>query len=68
MILLTFPTYETSVDLETKLLSRNFSQKTNARICFSILTTWTYWKLEIKIQTLVAEMFFIDQETTSYNM
>ena len=39
-----------SVDLETKLLSRNFSQTTNKRICFSILTTWTYLKLEIKIQ------------------
>ena len=33
-----------------KLSSRNFSQKTNERICFSILTTRKYLKLEIKIQ------------------
>ena len=33
-----------------KLWSRNFSQKTNEQICFSILTTRKYLKLEIKIQ------------------
>ena len=39
-----------SVDLETKLSSRNFSQKTNGRICFSILMTGKYLKLEFWFQ------------------
>ena len=42
--------YPRSVDLETKLSSRNFSQKTNERICFSILTTRKYLKLEFRFQ------------------
>ena len=33
-----------------KLLSQNFSQKTNKRICFYILTTQKYLKLEFEIQ------------------
>ena len=37
-----------SVDLETKLSSCNFSQKTDERICFSILMTWKYLKLEVR--------------------
>ena len=39
-----------SVNLKTKLSSRNFSQKRNGRICFSILMTRIYLKLEIEIQ------------------
>ena len=39
-----------SVHLESKLLSCNFSQKTNKQICFSILTTQKYLKLEIQFQ------------------
>ena len=39
-----------SVYLETKLSSRNFSQETNERICFSILTTQKYLELEIENQ------------------
>ena len=38
------------VDLETKLSSRNFSQKANEQICFSILMTGKYLKLEIEKQ------------------
>ena len=38
------------VDLETKLSSHNFSQKTNGQICFSMLMTRKYLKLEIQIQ------------------
>ena len=38
-----------SVDLETKLSSSIFSQKTNKWICFSILMTRKYLKLEMKI-------------------
>ena len=37
-----------SVDLETKLLSHNFSQKPNGQICFS--TTRKYLKLEFRFQ------------------
>ena len=40
---------EMSVDLETKLSSSIFSQKTNKRICFSIMRIRKYLKLEIKI-------------------
>ena len=39
-----------SVDLETKLTSQNFSQKTNEPICFSILMTWKYLKLKFWFQ------------------
>ena len=39
-----------SVDLETKLSSRNVSQKMNGQICFSNLTTWKYLKLEFRFQ------------------
>ena len=39
-----------SVDLETKLSSHSFSQTTNGRICFSILTTRKYLKLEFRFQ------------------
>ena len=39
-----------SVDLKKNLSSRNFSPKNDARICFSILTTRKYLKLEIEIQ------------------
>ena len=39
-------------------------KQTNERICFCILTSWKYLELEIKIQTFLAEMFFIDQEIT----
>ena len=39
-----------SVDLERKLASRNISQKTNEGICFSILTTRKYLKLEFRFQ------------------
>ena len=46
--------YQRSVDLKTKLLSRNFYQKTNKLICFSILLSiflaWKYLKLEIEKQ------------------
>ena len=31
------------------LSSRNFSQKTNERICFSVLTTRNYLKLEFRV-------------------
>ena len=48
---LDLPKFENQVDVFTKgQLSRNFSQKTNGRVCFSILTTQKYLKLEIKIQ------------------
>ena len=43
-------TFFYSVDLETKLWSHNFSQKINKWICFSILTTWIYLKLEFGFQ------------------
>ena len=36
--------------LETKLSSRNFSQKMNERICFSILAIRKYLKLEFQFQ------------------
>ena len=36
------------IDLETKLSSCNFSQKTNGWICFSILTSRKYLKLEFR--------------------
>ena len=42
--------YYRSVNLESNLWSANFSQKMNERICFSILTTRKYLKLEIEIQ------------------
>ena len=49
-VIITCCWFQRSVDLETKLSSRNFSQKTNEPICFSILMTRKYLKLEIKMQ------------------
>jgi hypothetical protein len=42
--------FQNSVYLKTKLLSHNFSPKRNQRICFSILSTRKYLKLEIEIK------------------
>ena len=42
--------YQRSVDLQTKLSCQNFSQKTNERIWFSILTTRKYLKSKNEFQ------------------
>ena len=46
--------FSRSVDLETKLSSPNLSKKMNGRICFSILTTRKYLKLEFGFQVFLS--------------
>ena len=57
--------YWRSVDLETKLMSHNFSQKTNKWICFSILTNRTYLKPKIKIEVQICPSLQ-DRKTKSF--
>ena len=57
-----------SVNLETKLLSHNFSRKTNRRICFSILMTRKYLKLEIEFHPMNQKFWFSKMKLDFQNM